>query len=921
MISLNTEVQLGQQVLISGQCLDENPAAATVTFSGVVNGTATIDGDGYFSYLGTADSLGEVMAVVTDDEGLASDPSAVSVTSAAPSIAINVDPAGNSTQVHVWGWVTDENPGGLSVALGGVVSGSVATNSDGSFDAIVSAASLGSITATVSDVWGQTGSGGTELSAAVPSLTLQAAETGNGNQVHVWGTLSAVHPEGMSVSISGVANGTLTPNADGSFDGWFDAAQLGEIYASTVDVWGRSTSTSTTLSSAAPALAIYAAPTGTGRQVHLWGSIADEASAGLTVSFSGVANGSIVTNSDGSFDCVVDAQSVGTISASTTDRWGQSNSNSVELAVSPPSISLNVATTGYGTQLHLWGTVTADSPSGLGVQLWGVANGWISTNPDGSFDTTIEASALGNIAASAIDVWGNFTMTSIDVTNSAPSLNLYVSPTGNGTQVHVWGNVADDDPAWLDVAIAGVINGNLTTSYDGSFAGYFDAASLGSVMVAVTDRWGQAAMASALVESAQPTLNLYATPTGYGTQVHLWGNITGIQLAGVTVSLAGIINNSVVTDGNGNFDLTIDASSLGQLSATITNAWGQTASASIDVVEADPTITVNAQLTGSGGEVVISGNFSNAAFTPIYLVVSGVASTSVWTDYLGNFFTYVDASALGTITVMGADRWGRVASNSTEITASHPTITLATSMAGSGTLVNVSGNLTGVAAGTVVHLNGVINADVVTDANGDFTATLAANGQGTVTATGSNHWGQTATASATVVSMVPSIFVYAEVTGEGRDVRIWGQVCCDSPGGVEVNLSGVVGGAVTTDATGAFSTTLTASSLGAINVSMTDVWSQSASSSVIVSCAPPEISQVTVCRNPSGLWAIDGTISSPFPASVVVTLEGDSTTYAVDSSGRFSIGVSDNGESFRSVSLVATDVWNQSSAAAIVALA
>src|SRR5438552_1751849 len=63
-------------------------------------------------------------------------------------------------------------------------------------------------------------------------------------------------------------------------------------------------------------------------------------------------------------------------------------------------------------------------------------------------------------------------------------------------------------------------------------------------------------------------------------------------------------------------------------------------------------------------------------------------------------------------------------------------------------------------------------------------------------------------------------FTYSQ--GQGHTVNISGTVTDDSPGGLPVTFSGVIGGTVYTQSNGSFSATLTASALGIMRAQTVD---------------------------------------------------------------------------------------------------
>jgi len=146
-------------VAISGQVTDLSPGGLTVTFSGVVTGTATTSASGSFSYSGTASALGQINAAVTDLLGVTGSGTA-QLTNSAPTI--NNLEAVYSAGTGVWtisGQVVDEYAAGLTVNLSNVPGEGTATatvETDNFFTLTVEAAATATntVSASVTDWWG-----------------------------------------------------------------------------------------------------------------------------------------------------------------------------------------------------------------------------------------------------------------------------------------------------------------------------------------------------------------------------------------------------------------------------------------------------------------------------------------------------------------------------------------------------------------------------------------------------------------------------------------------------------------------------------------------------------------------------------------------------------------------------------------------
>jgi hypothetical protein len=240
----------GQTVNVSGHVsdFDPNAGALSVALSGPLTANVSVDSGGNFSYSGSASSLSTLEAVASDaGTGLSSDAATTTIANDAPSLWFSVMPTGDGKNVQISGMVQDESPGGLSVSFSGVVSGSVTTDSSGNFSLETTASALGNVAATTSDAWGVSSSeADSTLSSDPPTVSFWSEPTGSNQEITVYGQVTAGVPNGATVTISGVASGTATADSYGNFSLTADASGEGSLSASATDVWGQTSSTSTT---------------------------------------------------------------------------------------------------------------------------------------------------------------------------------------------------------------------------------------------------------------------------------------------------------------------------------------------------------------------------------------------------------------------------------------------------------------------------------------------------------------------------------------------------------------------------------------------------------------------------------------------------------------------------------------------------
>ncbi|MBL8830065.1 MAG: hypothetical protein JNM18_24005 [Planctomycetaceae bacterium] len=331
---------------------------------------------------------------------------------------------------------------------------------------------------------------------------------------------------------------------------------------------------------------------------------------GLGVSFSGVIGGSVTTDSQGNFEFYTDASSLGQADGTVTDAWGQVSNSSATVSSSTPALSFCATPTGSGRRVQVSGHVE-DDEHGLGVSFSGVIGGSITVDAQGNFAFETDASALGEVTGSVTDAWGQVGNSSTTVSSSTPSLSFSATPTGNGRQVHVTGQVTDDEGG-LGVSFSGVFSNSITVDAQGNFAFDIDASSLGQVSGSVTDAWGQNGTSSATVDETAPTVTIAICQTGNGREICVTGSVDGRGMAGRSISLSGVASGTGTINADGTYSITVIASSLGQVSASVTNAWDQAGSASGDIYNEAPQVT-SVNVGYSSNDVFFDGTVQDEA--------------------------------------------------------------------------------------------------------------------------------------------------------------------------------------------------------------------------------------------------------------------------------------------------------------------
>jgi large repetitive protein len=233
-----------------------------------------------------------------------------------------------------------------------------------------------------------------------------------------------------------------------------------------------------------------------GRMVQLTGQVASDNPAGVTLTFSGVMSGTTSPDASGHFSYTAQASALGTVSAVAVDQNNVSSDPATALVSTPaPALTLTVS---YGTQhtVTLSGQVTDVDAGSLTVTFTGVVSGSVRTQSDGSFSYTAQASGLGNIQATTVDLWSQASNTAqVAVTNTAPVISGFTAVQGVNGYWTFSGTVTDEHPEGLVVRFGGLnsLTGQkATVQADGTFSitVQLAAGETGTASAQTTDWWG-----------------------------------------------------------------------------------------------------------------------------------------------------------------------------------------------------------------------------------------------------------------------------------------------------------------------------------------------------------------------------------------------------------------------------------------------
>jgi hypothetical protein len=240
-----------------------------------------------------------------------------------------------------------------------------------------------------------------------------------------------------------------------------------------------------------------------GHTVNLTGTISDSNPASVSLSFSGVASGSVTANSNGQFQLQTQASSLGTVTALGTD--GDKVTSSAQTTVSAPAPTFsNLAATQSGPNKQITVTGTVSSGANLTVTLSGIVSGSVTTGTNGTFSFKGTASNTGQVNLSVTDTWGQTGTGAVQLTNNAPTITNFTA-TNNGYGIWTFqGKVNDEWAPGLTVTFSGLTplqGATVTVGNDGwfSYSVQLGPTDTGLVVASVTDWYGASGRSQVLV--------------------------------------------------------------------------------------------------------------------------------------------------------------------------------------------------------------------------------------------------------------------------------------------------------------------------------------------------------------------------------------------------------------------------------------
>ncbi len=233
-----------------------------------------------------------------------------------------------------------------------------------------------------------------------------------------------------------------------------------------------------------------------------------------------------------------------------------------------------------GRTVSVSGYVADEDPETVCVDIYDSLYGGVSPNASGYFSYSGEAYWPGTITAVAYDQEYNLSAPAeVAFSDDPPSVDSLAVTYGTGTEVTITGQVTDETPGGLPVDFYGSVYGTAVTDTSGYFSLHVPdgSASLGYVDVSVYDAWGRPAYDTTEITSDEPVIDSLGVAYGYHTEVAIAGHVTDEDPDGLTVYFSGAVEGSAVTDSNGDFTIQVadGIASLGEVTVSVSDAWGQ----------------------------------------------------------------------------------------------------------------------------------------------------------------------------------------------------------------------------------------------------------------------------------------------------------------------------------------------------------
>lgn len=411
---------------------------------------------------------------------------------------------------------------------------------------------------------------------------------------------------------------------------------------------------------------------------------------------------------------------IGNINVSETNVMGCSATNSVNISLTTPVVSISPTTAECAGATNVNYAVTGNAGSSYN---WTIAGGTITAG-SGTNSVTVNwgTGAFGNITATETTASGCMATSSANITLNAPTVSITptTSVCSGATNVnYAVANNAGSNYVWT-INNGTIVSGQATNSVIVNWGN----GSIGNITATETSSSGCSASSSVNITLNAPLVTI--TPSN-----SVCSGSTGITYsvannAGSTYNWT--ISGGSITAGQGTDLVTVTwgNGAFGNLTASETTGAGCTGTASVNITLTSPTVTItpnNSECAGATGIVYTVANNAGSSYNWSIaggLITAGQGTNSVTVNW--------NNGAFGNLSVTETTSSGCTGTSSVNITLTSPTVTITPSSsvcAGSSGILysvvnNAGSNYVWAIAGGTITAGQNTDSVIVTWGNGAF---------------------------------------------------------------------------------------------------------------------------------------------------------------------------------------------------------
>jgi hypothetical protein len=247
---------------------------------------------------------------------------------------------------------------------------------------------------------------------------------------------------------------------------------------------------------------------------------------------------------------------------------------------------------------------------------------------------------------------------------AGPVITSFTATILTGHSVRLSGTVTDPDPASVSISFGGPVGGMAYADANGNFSYTADASGVGAETATPMD--GQPMGGDTVttqITAAASSLTLNVAP-GTRNMVTLSGQVTAGAPGGLTVAFNGVVSGTATTNVDGTFQVTLPASGVGQIQATVTDIWGQTAASPPVTVKSNAPVIENFQAAQQpDGTWIFTGTVIDECPSGLTVQLGGIPAlmgktVTVRDDGTFSFTATLMMGEAGTATAMCTDWFG-----------------------------------------------------------------------------------------------------------------------------------------------------------------------------------------------------------------------------------------------------------------------